>query len=94
MAVRQTIQDFMRDIRARGINGGTSQNLYATSLNGDGSVSVSKNGVVLFAKVVWPGSGTAAATDAGGQNEDTVNIFDGSGMPYSGSAQQFINDLV
>ena len=94
-AIRQSVQDFIRDVGARGINGGTSQNLYAASLNSDGSVSVSKNGIVIFAKVVWPGNGVSARTDASGQNEDTVNILDPGSQNFStASAQTFINNLV
>lgn len=91
MAQRNSVQDFIRDVGART----TSQNLYVASLNADGSVQVSKNGVVLYSKVIWPGTGTAARTDASGQNFDSVSVLDSGTLNFStGSAQSFINSLV
>jgi len=95
MAIRNNIQDFMRDVRARGINGGTSQNLYGASLNADNTtVAVTKNGAALFSKVYWNIQGSSPITDASSPNEDTVTIVDGSGFGAPGSAQAFINNLV
>ena len=95
MAVRNSIQDFMRDVRLRGLSGGTSSNVYTAALNADNTTcTISKNGAVLFSKVLWPGTGAAAQTDAsGGGNQDTVDIFDGSGFYSAGGAQAFINGL-
>jgi hypothetical protein len=90
---RQTIQDFMRDVRAQtGVNG--SKNTYTASLNPDNvTVQIFKNQVQLYAKVLWPGTGSAAVTDLGGANQDTVDIFDGQGFYVSGSASAFIASL-
>jgi len=94
-AARQSVNDFMRDVRARGVNGGTSSNVYGATLNTDNTtVQITKNGVVLFPKVLWPGTGSAAATDAGGQNQDTVDLLGGEGYYSTVSAQQFINSLL
>jgi len=92
MAVRNNVQDFMRDVRARTVAGG---NNYGATINADNvTVSITKNGVVLFGKVLWPGTGAAAQTDASGAgNLDTVDIFDGSGFYSAGGAQAFINSL-
>ena len=91
-AQRNNIQDFMRDIRAK-----TGVNTYQASLNADNvTVTVTKNQVVLFSKVLWNASGAGVGpTDIGGVgNGDTVGISDGSGFYSFGSAQAFINNLV
>lgn len=92
MAVRNNIQDFMRDVRARSVAGG---NQYAASINADNvTVSISKNGVVTWSKVFYNVQGSAANTDAAGTgNYDTVTIIDGSGNPRVGGCQDFINQL-
>jgi hypothetical protein len=90
-AARQSINDFIRDVGAR--TSGTI--VYAASLNADNvTVKITRNGVVVWAKVLWPGTGSAAITDAGGQNQDTVDLFDGAGFFNAGSASAFINSLV
>ena len=92
MAVRNNIQDFLRDIRARSVAGG---NQYAASINADNvTVAVTKNSVAFFPKVFYNVQGSAAATDAAGVgNQDTVTIIDGSGNTSVGSAQAFLNNL-
>lgn len=95
MAARNNLQDFMRDIRARGVNAGTSLNVYGATLNADNiTVQITKNGVVLFSKVLWPGSGASALTDASSPNTDTVDVQGAEGIYSAGSAQAFINSLV
>jgi|HubBroStandDraft_6_1064221.scaffolds.fasta_scaffold47290_3 hypothetical protein len=96
---RIILSDFQRDIAARGINGGTSKNLYASSLNSDGTtLTVTKNGQPIFNKVLWQGSGggfISAATDASGSfNRDSVVIYSPDGATSVGSAQAFLNNLV
>ena len=96
---RIVLTDFQRDIAARGINAGTSKNLYASSLNPDGTtLTVTKNGQPIFNKILWQGSGggfISAATDASGPfNRDSVINYSPEGTTSVGSAQAFLNNLV
>jgi hypothetical protein len=91
---RKNVNDFIAAVGAQGINAGTSQNLYVATLNSDNaSVSISKNGVVIFSKVFWPGNSGAARCDAGGSNTDTINIFAPDGAVSTVSATQFLANL-
>jgi hypothetical protein len=96
---RLVLSDFQRDIAARGVNGGTSLNLYASSLNADNTtLTVTKNGQVIFSKVLWQGNGggfVSASTDASTSvNRDSVIIYSPEGVTSVGSAQAFLNNLV
>ncbi len=95
---RIVLSDFQRDIAARGVNGGTSLNLYASSLNADNTtLTVTKNGQVIFSKVLWQGNGglVSASTDAStSMNRDSVIIYSPEGVTSVGSAQAFLNNLV
>jgi hypothetical protein len=95
---RIILSDFQRDIAARGVNGGTSKNLYASALNADGAtLSVTKNGQQIFGKVLWQAGGggfISAATDASGVNRDSVVIYSPEGVTSVGSAQAFLNNLI
>lgn len=94
---RNSVTDFIRDVAARGINAGSSLNLYVATLSADNTtLTIKKNGVVLFSKVIWQAGGppAVAATDAGGvQNFDTVVVFGAEGNTSVGSAQSFLNNL-
>jgi hypothetical protein len=93
-AYRKSVTDFMAAVSSRGVNAGTSSNVYSCALNADGSVQISKNGVVIFSAVRWPGTGSCAQTDAGGANQDSVDILDSGSQNFNvGSAQAFINSL-
>ena len=94
MAVRNSVTDFIRDIGARTNASGSV--VFIGSTNADGTVKITRNGVTIFAKVIWPGPSAAAATDAAGAgNNDTVFVQDAGGGYYNaGSAQNFINSLV
>jgi len=92
--LRKNVNDFIAAVGAQGVNAGTSQNLYVATLNSDNAtVSISKNGVVIFSKVFWPGNWGAARTDAGGSNTDNVNIFAPDGTVSTVSATSFLANL-
>lgn len=93
---RIVLTDFQRDIAARGVNGGTSLNLYASTLNADNTtLTVTKNGTAIFNKVLWQNGGSvSASTDASTSvNRDSVIIFSPEGVTSVGSAQAFLNNL-
>lgn len=93
MAVRRNGNDFVRDVAARTVSA-PAQVTWVATLNADNvSYSITRNGVQIYAKVLWNVQGGAAVTDAGGVNYDTVTILDGGGAAAPGSAQQFINSL-
>jgi hypothetical protein len=96
---RIMLSDFQRDVAARGINGGTSKNLYAAVLNADATTfTITKNGAPIFNKVLWQGNGggfISAATDASGPlNRDSIVIYSPEGVTSAGSAQGFLNNLI
>lgn len=86
---RRTVQDFMTQVNARTNTLGTI--VYSTLLNNDGSVQISKNGVVLFPKVYW-GMGTGVAVTDLNISGDSLDIVTGPQVA-SADAQQFINSL-
>jgi hypothetical protein len=93
--LRKNVNDFIAAVGAQGVNAGTSQNLYVATLNSDNAtVSITKNGVVIFSKVFWPGNYGAARVDAGGPNSDTVNIFAPDGTVSTVSTTQFLANLI
>lgn len=94
MAVRKTGGDFQRDVAARTVTAPVPIT-WVAALNADNvSYKLTRNGVAIYNTVLWNAQGSAAVTDAGGVNQDTVTVFDaGSGYPVVGSAQQFINSL-
>jgi hypothetical protein len=94
---RLILTDFQRDIAARGVNGGTSLNLYASSLNADNTtLTVTKNGTAIFNKVLWQNGGpVSASTDASTSvNKDSIILYSPEGVTSVGSAQAFLNNLV
>jgi hypothetical protein len=76
----------------------SSLNLYASSLNADNTtLTVTKNGRVIFNKVLWQGNGgfVSASTDAStSMNRDSIIIYSPEGVTSVGSAQGFLNNLV
>lgn len=95
MAVRNTGNDFQRDVAARSVTAPVAITWVATINSDNVSYKLTRNGVAIYLKVYWNAQGSAAVTDAGGNaNYDTVTVVDpGSGYPVVGSAQQFINSL-
>jgi hypothetical protein len=94
---RKNVNDFIAAVGAQGVNAGSSQNLYVATLNADNAtVNITKNGVVIFSKVFWPGNYGAARIDAGGSNSnsDTVNVFAPDGTVSTVSATSFLANLI
>jgi hypothetical protein len=94
---RQSVQDFMRDVRAQGVNANsTSPNVYGASLNADQfSVQITKNQKVLYPKVVWNGGSPNAASE-GDNNQDTLSFFDQNAQAFvgTGSVTYFLSTLI
>jgi hypothetical protein len=92
--LRRNVNDFIAAVGAQGVNAGTSSNLYVATLNADGvTVNVTKNGVVIFAKIFWPGNSGVGRLDASGSNCDTINIFSPDGSVGTASTHQFLMNL-
>jgi hypothetical protein len=93
-ALRRTVQDFIAAIAARGVNAGDSKNLYSASLNSDNTtISVTRNGAVIFPKILWNQGYPEAITDSGGTNSDSITNYFTDGSIAVGSAQDFLNTL-
>jgi hypothetical protein len=95
MALRASVNDFVRDVGARSVQGGPGvpAAIFVGTVNSDGTVTVTRNGATIW-KVFWPGSGSAAGTDAAGPgNQDTVNVYSTDGTWAASSTQVFINNL-
>lgn len=97
---RKSVYDFIAAINAAAGRSGLFN--YSAALNSDNtSVQVTQTlktggvSVVLYAKVLWNVSGSAAMTDASSPNQDTVSILsgEGAGVANTGSCQSFLNDL-
>ena len=90
-SARRSVQDFMAQVNARtpGLKSGAT---YATSLNSDGTVAITANGVTLYSKVFW-GTGRGVVTDLN-VSGDSVMALAADGTVQSGDAQLFINSLV
>lgn len=95
MALRASVNDFVRDVGARSVQGspGVPAAIFVGTANSDGTVTITRNGITIW-KVFWPGSGAAAGTDAAGPgNQDNVNVYSTDGTFATSSAQSFINNL-
>jgi hypothetical protein len=94
MALRYSIQDALRDIRAVAP---PSKNVYSAVLNADGSIKVTVNNVTVLNQKFWynlTGNFGSAKTDANGGNCDTVVIEDSDGSnPRVSDFQQWLNTL-
>jgi hypothetical protein len=88
---RRTVQDFMAQVAAQTNAAGTV--VYVASLNADGSVKITRNGVVIYPKVQW-GMGVGEALTDANISGDSVTVLDNAGGVGRGDAQQFINSLV
>jgi hypothetical protein len=96
MALRLSVQDAMRDIRA--VVPQNSKNFYSAVLNPDGSIRVTQNNTTVLNQKFWwnltAGSFSSAKTDANGGNNDTVVIEDSDGSnPRVSDFQQWLNTL-
>jgi hypothetical protein len=95
MALRLSVQDAMRDIRAVAP---PSKNIYSAVLNSDGSIKVTQNNTTVLPFKLWwntcPGNFGSAKTDANGGACDTVVICDSDGSnPRVSDFQQWLNTL-
>lgn len=97
---RNSVYDFIAAVNAA--PGRSGLYYYSATLNSDNtSVQVTQNlktggsSVVLYAKVLWNVSGSAALEDASYPNMDTVSILsaEGAGVANTGSCQRFLNSL-
>ena len=93
MAVRKTGGDFQRDVAAQTVSA-PAQVTFVAALNADNvSFKITRNGVAIYNTVLWNAQGSAAVTDAGGVNQDTVTVLAADGTVQVGAAQAFINAL-
>ena len=93
-AIRRTVQDFMAAIRAQGKNAnGTSTNLYGATQNADGSVTVTKNGVTLYARLVY-NQGNQIVGAQGDANQDSMTVVSAEGATAVGSVTNFLSTLI
>jgi hypothetical protein len=94
MALRLSVQDAMRDIRAVTP---PSKNVYSAVLNNDGSIKVTLNNTTVLNWKIWwdiTGNQASARTDANGGSNDSVVIEDSDGSnPRVSDFQQFLNSL-
>ena len=91
--IRQNIQDFMSAIRSQGkIANGTSPNVYGATLNADGSVSVTRNNVVIWPKIVY-NQGCQSVGTQGDANQDSMTIYAADGSIATGSVTNFLSTL-
>lgn len=88
---RSNVQDFIAQVRARTNTLGTI--VYVATLNSDGSVLISRNGVTIFPKVLWY-MGTGSAITDTNISGDTVTTLCNDGTTGRGDAQLFINSLI
>jgi hypothetical protein len=95
MALRLSVQDAMRDIRAWVPQ--NSKNFYSAVLNPDGSIKVTQNNTTVLNQKFWwnlTGNQASAKTDANGGSNDTVVIEDSDGSnPRVSDFQQWLNTL-
>jgi len=87
---RRTVQDFITQVQAQTNASGTI--VYVATLNTDGSVKITRNGVVVFSNVLWSMGAGVAVTDAN-ISGDSVTVLGGP-QSARGDAQAFINSLV
>jgi hypothetical protein len=88
---RRTVQDFIAQVGAQ-TPGVISGAVYAASMNADGSVQITKNGVVYYPKVIW-GQGVESAVSDANISGDSVTVLDSAGGVGRGDALQFIQNL-
>ena len=88
---RRIVQDFIAQVNAQ--TNATGTVVYSASLNADGSVKITRNGVAVYPKVQW-GMGVGCAISDANVSGDTVTVLDAAGGVGRGDAQQFINGLV
>lgn len=96
MALRRNfLTDFQRDIGARSVAGaGITPVTFASTVNADGSLSITRNGIVIWPKVFWPGGGNAGAATDANPSADHVNIYSVEGTVSTADANQFLLNLV
>lgn len=87
-AIRYTVQDFMAAIRART----TSLNTYGATQNADSTVSVTRNGVTIFGRVLY-NQGQQTVGPQGDANQDSLTIFSNDGAVATGSVTNFLSTL-
>lgn len=90
-SARRSVQDFITQVAAQ-TPGTVSGATYSAALNTDGSVAVSKNGVVIWPKVQWYMGAGEAVTDSN-ISGDSVTLINNDGTVGRGSTQAFINNL-
>jgi len=91
--LRSTVQDFMSAIRSQGkVANATSPNTYGASVNSDGTVAVTKNGIVIFPRILY-NQGQQIVGGQGDQNFDSLTIFSIDGMLATGSVTNFLSTL-
>jgi hypothetical protein len=95
MALRLSVQDAMRDIRAWLPQ--NSKNFYSAVLNSDGSIKVTQNNTTVLNQKFWwnlTGNQASAKTDANGGSNDTIVIEDSDGSnPRVSDFTQWLNSL-
>lgn len=88
---RRSVFDFIQQVNGQ-TPGSISKAVYSASQNTDGTVQITKNGVVLFAKVGWAMGAGVALTDIN-ISGDSVSILGAEGTWSRGDCQQFILSL-
>jgi len=91
---RNNIQDFLAAIRAQGkLANSTSPNLYGASLNADGTVAVTRNGVLIWPRILY-NQGQQSTGPQGDANQDSLTIFSNDGAFAVGSVTTFLSTLI
>ena len=91
-SARRSVQDFIAQVAAQ-TPGTKTGATYTATLNADGSVKVSQNGVVIYPNVQWAMGAGEARTDSN-ISGDGVTLINNDGTVGRGDAQLFINSLV
>lgn len=91
MAIRLTILDFLRDVAAQ--SNAAKGIVYVGTINADGTVKVSRNGVVIYPQVWWSMSPNTSPSDVPSAG-DTIRAHAADGTWQAGDAQQWLQSLV
>jgi len=92
--IRITLQDFLSAIRSqtgKSVNA-TSPNVYGASINADGTVTVTRNGVVIFPRIFYL-QGQQITGQTGDLNQDSLVIFSNNGVTAVGGVASFLATL-
>jgi len=87
-SARRSVTDFIAQVNAQT----NATNTYVATLNANGAVKITKNGVSLYPNVYWAMGAGVALTDSN-ISGDSVTLINNDGTVGRGDAQQFINSL-